>query len=539
VSLSSEYDEVLVGSHIPVETGNATESSKARLSRQLHTRNPRGLSRADSGEAYLTAQMNEATLPLNEATVPRKTFFSGFALPLFSWGLPFHSLLVAVLFGGLGLSASGVRVFAAWKEGVVLLLTGLVVVRAILGKGPRVKVSWVDLAVGGLCLIALGFLIGGEAWLRIELPAGTELYGIRDIAFFLLLYFIGRASPEIADDPDTLRRLYILAVLISAIAIVEWLLVTPEMLVLLGVASYFQDFLNVGAFTVGNEYGLPMNYWTRIGNVEMQRAGSIFLSSQGFAVPFLIILPAATAWVFGAVQRRSFSMKLEYAIIWAGLLLSITRMTIIVCAIQLFLVVLMLRRPEWAVAGVAVGLLTLVASLLVVPGLPSFVWDTLTWQTGSSASHLEDWGKGFDAFFSQPWGSGLGTTDQSAVRFGVDPLTADNAYLKYAVELGIQGLIAHLAIFVGIGTAAFRVARHGSTNYRRMFGTAVLFTTIGVMINAMTGVVFNAPVLSFLYFWFGGAIVTVAQREIRHRAVAPTVVQPAIDFTLSRNPLVS
>jgi hypothetical protein len=44
-------------------------------------------------------------------------------------------------------------------------------------------------------------------------------------------------------------------------------------------------------------------------------------------------------------------------------------------------------------------------------------------------------------------------------------------------------------------------------------GTVVLFTTIGVMLNATTGVVFNALVLSYIYFWFAGAVVTIAQRE--------------------------
>ena len=41
--------------------------------------------------------------------------------------------------------------------------------------------------------------------------------------------------------------------------------------VLLGVAAYFQDFLHVSAFTLGNDFGLPTNYWTHIGNVEVQR----------------------------------------------------------------------------------------------------------------------------------------------------------------------------------------------------------------------------------------------------------------------------
>jgi hypothetical protein len=319
-------------------------------------------------------------------------------------------------------------------------------------------------------------------------------------------------------------------VLVSAIAIVEWFFVTPEYLVVLGVAAYFQDFLNVAAFTTGNDFGLPMNYWTRIGTVEVQRAGSIYLSSQGFAVPFLILMPAATAWFFGAVKRRTLSMKLEYAIIWTGLLLSITRTTIVVCALQLLLLVLMLRRPQWAVSGLALGVVAIALAFLIVPGLPGFVWDTLTWQTGSSASHLKDWNKGVAAFFDRPWGSGLGTTDQSAVRFDVPPLTADNGYLKYAVELGAQGLIAHLAIYFGIGLASLKVARYGSTLYRRLLGAVVLFTTVGVMINAATGVVFNSLVLAYLYFWFAGAVVTVAQKErvpSRVAARAPLELAPA------------
>ena len=448
----------------------------------------------------------EATAP------PQKTFISRIALPAFSWGLPFHSLVVAMLFGGLGLSATTVRSLAAWKEIAVGALIILVMLRAATGRSPRLSVSWIDIAVGSLLAIAGAFFIGGKILLRIELPPGAELYGMRDIAFFLLLYFVGRASPEIADDPATLRRLYIILVLTCAIAIVERILVTPEMLVLLGVASYFQDFLNVSAFTAGNEYGLPMNYWTQIGSTFVQRAGSVYLSSQAFAVPFLILLPVATAWVFGR-KRVTRSLKLEYAIIWAGLLLSITRMTIIVCAIQLLLIILMLRRPEWAVGIVIAGIVSVILSMVVVPGLPGFVWDTLTWQTGSSTSHVKDWTKGFEALVEHPFGAGLGTTDQSAVRFGLEPLTADNGYFKYAVELGVQGLAALLAIFAGFIGVSYKVARYASTHNRRMLGVVVLFTTIGVMINATTGVVFNALVLSYFYFWFAGALVTVAQSE--------------------------
>ena len=160
--------------------------------------------------------------------LPRKTFISGVALPIFSWALPFHSLVIAVLFGGLGVQASTARAIAAWKEVAVIGLVIYVIIRAMSGKGPRVWISWVDLAVGSLLFIAIVFFFASYTAFRIDLPISAELYGLRDIGFFLLLYFVGRASPEIADDPDTLRRLYIISVLVCAIAILEWFFVPPD-----------------------------------------------------------------------------------------------------------------------------------------------------------------------------------------------------------------------------------------------------------------------------------------------------------------------
>ena len=163
--------------------------------------------------------------------------------------------------------------------------------------------------------------------------------------------------------------------------------------------------------------------------------------------------------------------------------------------------------------------------MFAVPGLPAFLFDTLTWQTSSSASHVKDYAKGITALFDRPWGSGLGTTDQSAVRFGLNPLTADNGYLKYAVEMGVQGLVALMAVFTGILVTSFKVARSGRTAQHRLLGNVVLFTTIGVMINATTGVVFNSLMLSYFYFWFAGALVTVSQPALSpvRQTVAPAL----------------
>jgi O-antigen ligase len=97
------------------------------------------------------------------------------------------------------------------------------------------------------------------------------------------------------------------------------------------------------------------------------------------------------------------------------------------------------------------------------------------------------------------------------VRFNLEPLTADNQYLKYAVELGLVGLILHLAVFVAIIGASWHLFKNQDRT-TRSFGMLLLLATLGIMINAWTAVVFNSMVLAYLYFWLAGAAITERQR---------------------------
>jgi hypothetical protein len=70
-----------------------------------------------------------------------------------------------------------------------------------------------------------------------------------------------------------------------------------------------------------------------------------------------------------------------------------------------------------------------------------------------------------------------------------------------------------------LGFTGIKLARQGTTQTRRLIGIVVLATTVGVMLNATTAVVFNSLLLPYLYFWFGGVAVTIAQREPVAQAV--------------------
>ena len=434
-------------------------------------------------------------------------------LSLFIWLLPFHILAITVLFGALGWPTATVRVIAAWKELLIGVLFALTVTHALLGSSPMRRVEWLDLAVAALGVLALGYLMGANLWFGSDLPLVAQLYGARDTAVVSLLYFVGRATPEVVENPRVLRALFVVGVVTSAIALLERIFVTPEVLVLLGAARYVQDFLGAAAITASNVYGLPDNYWTDIGGQLVQRAGSTYLSGQGFAIPFLVVLPAATLWLLSAAGRRALRW-LGYLLLWVGLLLTLTRLTIVACVLQTAVILTARRRWDVLVGLGLAGLAAFGAMLILVPGLASFVWDTLAWQTGSNATHLADWTEGFDNFLRHPVGVGLGSTDIEALRFGVTPLTADNQYLRYAVELGALGLVLHVAILAGAlaaGVRAWIAARAQPVGWRGTYGLLLAVTVLGIGLNAVTAVVFNSMMLAYVFYWLAGAVTTIAR----------------------------
>lgn len=435
-------------------------------------------------------------------------------LVAFVWLLPFHALTIAYLYGGLGWPAGVVRAVAAWKEALVLGLLAAVLLRTLRRGGGR-GVQWPDLAVAGLAGLAAAYLVGAEWWFDQGLPVAAQLYGWRDAVFASLLYFVGRATPGVAEDPRVPRALFAVGVVTSAIAVVERLVVTPGMLVLLGAARYVQEFLGATPITRGNVYGLPDNYWTTIGDHLVQRAGSTYLSSQALAIPFLLILPAATLWLLAGAPRQRVLAWTGYALLWAGLFLSVTRMTIIACAAQTLAVVVAQRRWGVALGLVATGLAGLGLALALVPDLATFAWETLTWQTGSSRSHLADWGTALANLPAHPLGAGLGAADFVAARFGVTALAADNQYLKYAVELGVLGLALHVLVLGGLGAAGLHAWRRAATPAQRSAGLLVAVATLGIALNAWTAVVMNSTLLAYAFYWLAGSVTSVAVRTGR------------------------
>lgn len=440
----------------------------------------------------------------------KRSALSRIAFPVLAWGLAFHSLVIAILFGPLRVTQGVVREIAAWKEVALVLIVLVVLLRAILGRGPGVTLVWTDFWISGLFALAVTYLAAGTILLGTHVPLSTQLLGFRQAVFFMLLYFAGRATPDLIHD-STMRTIFILVVVTSVIGILERFLVPPVGLVAIGVTAYFNDFLQATTMTGGNDWGLPTNYWAVIGGHEIRRAGSVYLNGQGFAVPFILFFPIVTTWVIWRPKRQLWPILL-YVLVCAALLLTITRMTILVAMLQALLLILMRRKPEWAVAGLALTTMLFLAAMVLIPGFPNYVLHTLSGQEASTAGHLSDWSNGALAFFQQPWGFGLGTADATAARTGLTHITGDNLYLTYAVQLGLAGVTLLVLALGSITGHAINLFHRAQDDTQRRMGASIWVATIGLMINGMTAVVFSSITFGWLFFWLAGAVVTMSQR---------------------------
>jgi hypothetical protein len=192
--------------------------------------------------------------------------------------------------------------------------------------------------------------------------------------------------------------------------------------------------------------------------------------------------------------------------------MSITRVTTIVCVIQVILFYLIMRRPEWALGSVVAALGAIALTVVAVPGLLHFVWETLSWQTGSGTTHAKDWGTGALALLEQPWGHGLGTTDAAPLRFLREPLTTDSMYLSYGVQLGLVGLITFIGVIGSFLVVSTRAAWTATMDVERRFFAVVGLASLGIFLNGVTSVVFSSNLFAYVFFLCAGAAMTAAHQ---------------------------
>jgi hypothetical protein len=440
-------------------------------------------------------------------------------------GLALHNLVMALLYHA-GLRGTAFDVVQAWKEVILAAAVARVTTDAVRARRlpfePR-TVDWLALAFAiVVCLYALipqDALDGGAG-------AKAILYGLRHALVPVVAYFLGRS---LLVDRTELRRLgWTLLAAAGALAaggLIDLYAVDVEWWRGSGAVGYYRHELG---FDYHGPGGLPDNWAFNTEDGLFRRLTSSFISPLATAFVFVVaLLMAGVAW---QSRRRRGLVVLLVVAVTAGLLLTLSRSSLL--ALAGALVVLAIALRAWwpvgaAVLAVAAGFAFAFAFTSVAPKTHFFPED-LPYQEaqarkrgalpgGSSLalnpgepslrSHWNSLRDGVETVLDHPQGFGLGNAGSTAVRFGVPLRAGESNYTEFGVETGLAGAFLLIAWSVAVLVGLVRAAWGSADGIVRAAaaGTAAAFAAVlalGIQTDA-----YGVPWLAYVVWWLAGALV--------------------------------
>ncbi len=235
-----------------------------------------------------------------------------------------------------------------------------------------------------------------------------------------------------------------------------------------------------------------------------------------FAVVMCAVLPLALHYAFFPTVRRRWTAWIPVALILAAIPTSLARTSVIgLAVVALFLV------PTWRFkrqlgalvgAGVTVGVMQ-----LIYPGILDAMVGLFTGANSdvSITTRKSDYSNGFDLIRQSPvFGRGFKTFVPTTNFF------IDNQYLMSAIETGIVGVIALVALFV-VGVSLARGIRHRSPDEKtRELGQALAASLAAIMVCFATFDALSFPMVTGLTFMLLG-VTAALWRMVREEQSSP------------------
>jgi O-antigen ligase len=295
----------------------------------------------------------------------------------------------------------------------------------------------------------------------------------------------------------------------SLIGILEYFFVPIEWHVRLGVPIYFRDFLNT--YVLKWLYDLPSNYWAEATPTSViRRAVSVYINGQSFALPFLVVAPVSAYFFF---NKPNLLRGIALATVFLGLALNLTRMTMLVCIVQTFLLLAYMRKWKiigGVIAGLAIGLLI---GVMISPRINSFVRRTISGEETSVSTRSQQWVEGIVDLLANPLGHGLGYAGQVGFRTGpagTEGQGQEAGYFKLTGDMGVVGLGLFVVFFAGVLANASKLLRRTKSSHQHLALITALIA-IGFLINNITAPPDQSPFVIYLFPWLAGVMTTRAE----------------------------
>ncbi|MDX6409193.1 MAG: hypothetical protein QOE13_2264 [Gaiellaceae bacterium] len=417
------------------------------------------------------------------------------AYALYAWivGLAAHNALMATLYGA-GVRGGALTALQAWKEILLAIALARVSVEVVRSGRLAFRVHPADLLAVAFVVSVCLYAVLPQGWLGGAADSSAVGLALKHDLVPVGAYFLGRSV--IVRGDELVRLVWTVVATAAAVAVLGLL---DDFLVPI---SWWRDSAVVGYFHnhLGYDYhgtgGLPENFVFNNGGDAAgfyRRLVSTFLGPLASAYAFVVALLLGSAFL-----RRPRILVPLSAVIFAGLLFTFSRSSLLALAAG-FVVLAFVTRRRWHVAAAVATLAVSVAWVHVFPHVaPQGKWtqqdlveqrNNAQKQPGASGSagsidepsihsHWISLREGVRTVIHHPQGFGLGNAGQTASRTGTLIKAGESNYTEIGVETGLVGALVwiawSLAIFAGLVTTALRTRWWAAAAVAAAFGAALV-----------------------------------------------------------------
>jgi hypothetical protein len=418
------------------------------------------------------------------------------------FGLPIYinTMSVSFAFG----FAKAIPFLQFFKEFIVVISCAIIAFS--IHEYKKIKLHFIDKLVLFFFLYTLAYFI---------LPIGTysiffKLLALKNIAFFPLLYFIGRF---VNFKQLHLNKIYafILFVIIVAfgVALIEKFTNT-HLHAFTGYADYNLKFFDTEPT---GKYGLGWTFETESGS---KRFGSIFSNPLEFAAAIIVALAIA----LGVMTRKQEKLGI-YMDSFHVLALFATFCCIIFAAsraafVSYFLVIYIyawiakMKKTLFYFHTISITIIILFFAF-AEGDLYDYVINTINFTNTSSIGHVIEWLNGLEAMAEKPLGLGLGESGRVANASG-DNIGGENQLIIIGVQAGVIAMFTYLTIYISILVLGLKQLKFA----KRQFYTLALITVllkVGLFIPMFTANIDAYIYVSFLSWFLSGLMVNLYQSK--------------------------
>jgi len=418
------------------------------------------------------------------------------------FGLPIYinTMSVSFAFG----FAKAIPFLQFFKEFIVIISCAIITFSV--HEYKKIKLHLIDKLVLFFFLYTLAYFI---------LPIGSysiffKLLALKNIAFFPLLYFIGRFVNFKQLHLNKIYAFILFVIIVAfAVALIEKFTNT-HLHAFTGYADYNLKFFDTEPT---GKYGLGWTFETESGS---KRFGSIFSNPLEFAAAIILALAIA----LGVMTRKqeklgiymdSFHVLALFAT-FCCILFAASRAAFVSYFLVIYIYAWIAKMKKTLFYFHTISITIIILFFAFAEGdLYDYVINTINFTNTSSIGHVIEWLNGLEAMAEKPLGLGLGESGRVANASG-DNIGGENQLIIIGVQAGVIAMFTYLTIYIALLVLAVKQLKFAKGQFYNLALITVLLK-VGLFIPMFTANIDAYIYVSFLTWFLSGLMVNFYQSK--------------------------